>query len=183
MFAAFSQAGRAVQRAALQRAVLLCNHVLAAEPAATQRLQAHAGRRFDVLLHGWPALLPDLPSMQFDITPAGLLEWRDAAAGLNSAAAAELTVSITLPPKAGLLTPGWQGLQPTVALAGDAALAADLNWVVDNVRWDVQDDLTRWLGAGPAHQLVRQARAVAGGLRAAVQALRQRVNAMRPPPR
>ena len=52
--------------------------------------------------------------------------------------------------------------------SGDAALATDLNWLFDNLRWDVQDDLARIVGQAPARELARVGAGVAAGLREAV---------------
>lgn len=68
--------------AAMSRATLVLNHVLAAEPAATDRLRPHAGRRIELQPQGWPALLPPLPRLAFAVTPAGLLDWDAGGAGL-----------------------------------------------------------------------------------------------------
>ena len=65
------------QSALVERAVLFVNHILAAEPAASQRLQTHAGRCMALQVDGWPALLPALPRLDFRVTPAGLVEWCD----------------------------------------------------------------------------------------------------------
>jgi ubiquinone biosynthesis protein UbiJ len=55
-----------------------------------------------------------------------------------------------------------------VGIAGDAALAADVSWLMDNLRWDAQDDLARLIGDGPAHELARIGGRLAAGLRDAV---------------
>jgi ubiquinone biosynthesis protein UbiJ len=44
--------------ALMERIVLVVNHVLGAEPAATQRLQAHGQRIIELQMQGWPSLLP-----------------------------------------------------------------------------------------------------------------------------
>ena len=61
------------------------------------------------------------------------------------------------------------GTRPRVVIAGDAAFATDLNWLFDNLRWDVQDDLARVVGVAPAREIARVAGGVASGLRALVQ--------------
>ena len=58
--------------AVIERLVLVINHVLAAEPAATARLVVHTGRTIELELQNWPSLLPALPRLQMRITPAGL---------------------------------------------------------------------------------------------------------------
>ena len=44
-------------------------------------------------------------------------------------------------------------------------LAADINWVVDNVRWDLEDDLARVIGDAPARTLAAGAERAAAALR------------------
>jgi ubiquinone biosynthesis protein UbiJ len=39
-------------------------------------------------------------------------------------------------------------------------LAADINWLVDHVRWDIEEDLSRVLGDEMAHQCVAMAKRV-----------------------
>jgi ubiquinone biosynthesis accessory factor UbiJ len=47
------------------------------------------------------------------------------------------------------------GDRPGVDIQGDVQLAAEVAWLVDNVRWDVEEDLSRILGDAAAHTLVR----------------------------
>lgn len=47
---------------------------------------------------------------------------------------------------------------------GDAQLAGDFNWLIDHVRWDIEDDLAAITGPAVAHQLGRFGRAVAGAM-------------------
>ena len=44
-------------------------------------------------------------------------------------------------------------------------LAADIHWLVDNVEWDVEEDLARIIGDTPAHMIGSAARKLAQGLR------------------
>ena len=150
--------------AAMERFVLLANHVIASEEAAVRRLAPHAGRSIRVELTGWPSLLPALPSLVFGITRAGLLEW--AAAEAPAAADLELRVDASRP--AHLLMEAASGRRPAVEVSGNAALAADVSWLMDNLRWDIQDDLARVIGEGPARELARVGAMVANGLRESV---------------
>jgi ubiquinone biosynthesis protein UbiJ len=43
-------------------------------------------------------------------------------------------------------------------------LAAEVNWLIDHVRWDVEEDVSRILGDAPAHALVQAARSMAQAL-------------------
>ena len=44
-------------------------------------------------------------------------------------------------------------------------LAADMNWLVENVSWDVEEDLARIIGDVPAHTLANLALAAANAVR------------------
>ena len=57
------------------------------------------------------------------------------------------------------------GGTPPMDIQGDAAFAADVNWLIANVRWDVDDDLARVIGDAPAREIVRWGRAMASALR------------------
>ena len=146
----------------MERFTLWLNHVMASETAAVQRLRPHAGRFIQLQLTGWPALLPPLPALTFTVTPAGLVEWSPMPAGDPDLL---LTVDASNPARS--VAQSLAGRRPQVAVAGDAALATDVSWLMDNVRWDAQDDLARVIGAGPAHELARIGGALAQGLREA----------------
>jgi ubiquinone biosynthesis accessory factor UbiJ len=151
--------------AAMRRTTLVLNHVLSSEPVATERLRSHAGRRIELQPQAWPALLPPLPRLAFAITPAGLLDWDADGAGLQ----ADLTVRFDASNPALLAARALSGETPAVDIQGDAQLAADVNWLLQNLRWDVEADLERVLGPAAAHQIARLGGGLARGLRAAVQ--------------
>jgi ubiquinone biosynthesis accessory factor UbiJ len=153
-----------VGNAAIERLTLLVNHVLAAEPVATQRLSAHAGRCVQLRFDGWPRPLPPLPMVAFRVTPAGLVEW----CGTELPVETDLQVSVDATNPALGVVQALAGVRPKVEVAGDAAFATDLNWLFDNLRWDVQDDLGRLVGPVPAREIARVAEGVAAGLREAV---------------
>lgn len=153
--------------AALERAVLLVNHVLASEPVATERLRAHAGCCMQLHFEGWPSVLPALPSTSFRVTPAGLIEW----CGDTPISEPDLRVSVDASNPALAMAQALAGTRPKVDVAGDAAFATDLNWLFDNLRWDVQDDLARIVGQAPAREIARLGSGVAAGLREAVRTL------------
>ena len=58
-----------------------------------------------------------------------------------------------------------QGDKPAVRIVGDVQLAAEVNWLVDHVRWDIEEDLSRLLGDAPAHAAGQMARRMVQGLR------------------
>ncbi len=151
--------------AALERLTLLLNHVLGSEPAAVERLRPHTGSAIEIQLDAWPALLPPPPHLRFRITPAGLLDWE----GAPAAAAAELEVRLDGSNPALLLLDTLSGANPSVQVQGDAALATDVNWLFENLRWDIEADLERVLGVAAAHELARMGSWLARGVRAALQ--------------
>ncbi len=130
-----------------RRIVLLLNHVLMREPAATDRLTRQKGA---ILLVQWRSFC-----IRFLVTPAGLLDLAsdDARADLSLTATDEYASTI-----AQSLA---RGDKPAIRIEGDVQLAADVNWLVDHVRWDVEEDLARIVGDAPAHALGSVARRMA----------------------
>lgn len=151
----------------LERLTLVLNHVLGSETVATERLQPHAGRALVLRLDGWPALLPPVPPLAWSVTPAGLLEWN----GLAPDASAALQVHVDASNPALLFARVLLGERPEVRIEGDAALAADIGWLLANLRWDVAADLERLFGRAVAQQLHQAGRALAGALRSALGAV------------
>ncbi len=135
------------------RAVLFLNHLLMQEPQAQERLLKQQGR---VVRLAWRRF-----NAQVTITPAGLLE-------LNDAPEADLTLTVTDDSPFDLAKSVATGDRPAVRIEGDVQLAADINWLVDNLRWDVEEDLARVIGDGPAHGVGNVARSVASALRSFV---------------
>jgi len=142
-----------------QRLVLLANHVLSREAAATQRLAVHAGRRLRIEAAGGPAWLPALPPLALTVTPAGLFEWSD------TGDAADLRLALRAGDPSRWLAVAAGSAKPDMSIEGDAALAADVSWLADNLRWDIEADLAQIVGPVAAHQLGRAGRALAAALR------------------
>ena len=57
------------------------------------------------------------------------------------------------------------GNKPAVRIDGDVQLAADVSWLFDHVRWDLEEDLARMFGDAPAHGLMQAAGAMAQAVR------------------
>ncbi len=151
--------------AVMERLTLVANHVLSSESVATARLLPHAGKSVALELPGWPSLLPPVPPLAWRITPAGLLEW----CGLEREAAAELTLRVAADNPALLAARLLTGELPPVEIVGDAQLAGDVNWLMQNLRWDVAADLERVFPPPLAQGLHRAGSALARAVRAAVQ--------------
>jgi ubiquinone biosynthesis protein UbiJ len=138
---------------------------------ASARLIPHAGRRVVVQLTGWPSLLPAPPPLRWQVTAAGLLEWGGLVANPEAGdEAMELRVGIDASNPAALVARALAGERPAVQVDGDAAFAADIGWLLQNLRWDVAADLERFFGPVVAHQMHQMGRALARGLRAALDA-------------
>ena len=133
------------------RLVLLINHVVSREPIAAQRLQPLAGRGLVVHLARWPTLLPAAPDLILGVTPAGLFERLDEApAGLGGL---RIEIDASNPAKLALGT--LTGEAPSVSVQGDAAFAGEMHWLMDNLRWDIEDDLAGIVGPLAARQLAQ----------------------------
>ena len=133
-----------------RRIVLLLNHILSQEKEAMSRLTRQKGR---VMQLQWRSF-----SMCLVATPAGLLDQADAMAK------ADLVLALTEESPLNLAQGFLSGTRPAVRIAGDVQLAAEVNWLADHVRWDLEEDLARVIGDTPAHTLSETARAMAKGL-------------------
>jgi ubiquinone biosynthesis protein UbiJ len=121
------------------------------EPQAMQRLVRQSGR---VVLTQWRSF-----TFKIQVTPAGLLDLAD------ESATPDLTLVLTEESPFALAQSMLQGAKPPVRIEGDVQLAAEVNWLADNVRWDVAEDLSRLVGDAPSHMLVEAGRKVSGALR------------------
>ncbi|SFM07162.1 SCP2 domain-containing protein [Variovorax sp. OV329] len=133
------------------RAVLFLNHVLQQEPEAQARVKRQEGRVVEVR---WRNVL-----MRLVATPAGLVDLAP------EGATPDLTLSVTQENPFALAQSALLGDKPMVRIVGDVQLAAEINWLVDHVRWDVEDDLARVIGDVPAHAIGNTARKVVAALR------------------
>ena len=134
-----------------RRLVLLLNHVLMQEPEAQVRLTRQASR---VVEAHWRSF-----TLKLVITPAGLMDLAAAEAQ------PDLTLTVAEESPFELAQAVLRGEKPTVSIAGDVQLAAEINWLVEHVRWDLEEDLSRVVGDVPAHAMGQGARAMAQALR------------------
>ncbi|MDP2449153.1 MAG: hypothetical protein Q8M93_03020 [Polaromonas sp.] len=134
-----------------QKLVLLLNHVLMQEKEAQNRLLRKKG---SVVHVRWGVFALDLL-----ITPAGLVDRAPAAAR------PDLLLAVAAESPGVVLQSVLAGKAPPVKIEGDVQLAAELGWLADNLRWDVEEDLSRLIGDVPAHTLTGAARQGLTGLR------------------
>jgi ubiquinone biosynthesis accessory factor UbiJ len=155
--------GERMAPALQQRLVLLANHVLSREPAAVQRLLPHAGRRLRIEVMGLPAWMPRWPMLALAVTRAGLFDLDE-----GHEAPPDLTLRVAAPEPAQWAAVASGQHEPAVQIDGDAGLAADMQWLVDHLRWDVEADLAEAIGPAPAHEIATLASGVAKALRGMV---------------
>ena len=126
--------------------VIVLNHVLAQETAALERLRRQQGRQIAV---AWRE-----HHLQWRITPAGLLE------RATDHQTADLRVQISENSPLHLVRGLAKGDKPAMRIEGDVMLASEINWLVDHVRWDAEEDLSRIVGDAAAHKIVSMAKRV-----------------------
>ncbi len=134
-----------------QKIVLFLNHVLMQEKEAQNRLLRKKG---SVVHLRWGLFALDLV-----ITPAGLV------GRATPGAKPDLLLEVAAESPAVVMQSVFAGKAPPVKIEGDVQLAAELGWLADNVRWDIEEDLSRVIGDVPAHTLANAARQVLAGLR------------------
>ncbi|MDB5930318.1 MAG: hypothetical protein JWR60_2025 [Polaromonas sp.] len=134
-----------------QRLVLFLNHVLLQEKQAQERLLKQKGR---VVHARWALFAIDLI-----VTPAGLV---DRAPSGNKP---DLVLSIAPESPLAVVQSALVGKAPPVKIEGDVQLAADIGWLAENLRWDVEEDLSRLIGDAPAHAIAEAGRRIAAGLK------------------
>jgi ubiquinone biosynthesis accessory factor UbiJ len=135
---------------AQRQLVLVLNHVLQQEPEAQERLARHQG---EVVEAHWRQFV-----LRLVTTPAGLFDLA------QPQAPAALTLTVTETSPLALTRAALRGDRPQVRIAGDVQFAGEINWLVDHVRWDIEEDLARVFGDGPAHALGEGARAMSAAL-------------------
>ena len=134
-----------------RRLILFLNHVVMQEKEAQNRL---ARKKGSVLHARWSVFSLDLL-----ITPAGLFD------RALSTAKPDLRVTVATESPLLVLQSVLDGKRPAVQIEGDVQLAAELGWLAENLRWDVEEDLSRVLGDIPAHALADAGRRLLAGLK------------------
>jgi ubiquinone biosynthesis protein UbiJ len=107
-----------------RRLVLLLNHILLQEPEALARLARQKGQVVHVQWHS--------VALALIATPAGLLDLAPVDAQ------PDLHLSLTEPSAWTLMQQVMRGDKPQVRVEGNVQLAAEVNWLADHVRWDIE---------------------------------------------
>lgn len=137
--------------------VLLLNHVLQQEPEAMQRLKRQKGK---MVALDWQPF-----NMHLRATPAGLLDvvTQEEVEGVSGSA--DLTITITESSPFTLLQAVARNDKPATRIEGDVQLAAEVNWLIDHVRWDMEEDLSRVVGDAAAHRIASVGKQVVAQLK------------------
>lgn len=137
--------------APLQAAI---NHLLGQASWARDKLAAFAGHSAQIKLPPFEAA--------FLIAPDGTIA--------APAPDAELEVSISLPATTPLLAlQGKDAVMRAARIEGSAEFAEALGFVIRNLRWDAEEDLSKMLGDVAAHRLVKGSRELAARQQKAAQ--------------
>jgi ubiquinone biosynthesis protein UbiJ len=114
------------------------NHLLGQAAWARQQLRPFAGRQARFDMSPW--------QLAFAVTAGGLFE---------PVGEGEIDVTVTLPADTPLVA--LQGIDRAMAQAhvtGNAEFATALSFVLKNLRWDAEEDLSKLVGDIAAHRLV-----------------------------
>ena len=150
-----------------QKIVLFLNHVLKQESVAVERLKRQRGKTVEFR---WNQL-----EMRLSFTPAGLVERVSTMHGL-----ADLVLNINESSPLTILETLSQGDKPPIRIEGDVQLAAEVNWLIDHVRWDVESDLSRLFGDEIARFLVLAGKQCSSALKDFVNTVKMGLQSLRP---
>lgn len=134
----------------LQALAAAINHLLIHEPWARERLSGHTGK--SVLFRS------SRFTLHLAVTGDGLTE--PAAPGKEP----DLRVDVPLTRLPLLVGLGREGLLAHVSIEGDAPLAQIISELVAKLRWDAEEDLSRWIGDIAARRVSTTARSVINGV-------------------
>ena len=120
------------------------NRLLQAEPWARERLRPFASETLELRA-------PPLPRLRFTIDDKGCF-----GAALP---AAEPSLTVSIPPDAlAAAMKGEDHLLRSVDVAGNAKLAGEVMFLVRHLRWDVEEEVAKFVGDVAAHRLAGLAR-------------------------
>jgi ubiquinone biosynthesis protein UbiJ len=134
------------------------NHLLAAEPWARAQLAPHVGKTLHVVVVPFTIRL----TVSVDPTTAAVSVVR---AGASSLADTTITMPYAALPR--LLAGGPDAAMRDLRIDGDADFAQVVGLLVKNLRWDVEEDLSKVIGDVASHRVVGAARAASAEVRRA----------------
>lgn len=120
------------------------NHLLGAEPWARERLAPFAGETLELRL-------PALPALRFAVVSDGRLR------PASDEGQASLVLSFG-PGVLPALLKGEDHFMRAVEVSGSASFANEVLFLFRHLRWDVEEDLARFVGDAPAYRIAATAR-------------------------
>lgn len=136
------------------------NHLLSQEPWAREKLRAHAGKI--------ACFEAELLAVRLKVTADGMLESADAAASAN------VTIRIKssdLP----LVMQNRERAFSYVKIEGDADFANAISQLSQSLRWEAEEDLSKWIGDIAATRIVAGVRNAAESIKAAQRTVAENV--------
>jgi ubiquinone biosynthesis protein UbiJ len=148
-------------REGLSRAVLFINHILLQEPEALARIKRQQGKTIHL---SWAKL-----EWRLLLTPAGLVEslWSPTDQNEHSAGLirpADLRIVCLDDSLISVLNTWRLGEKPPLRIEGDVQLAAEVNWLLHNVAWDYEEDLSKVVGDVNAYHVVQTIKSLQNAL-------------------
>jgi ubiquinone biosynthesis accessory factor UbiJ len=122
------------------------NHVLRSAPLAMERLRRHAGRT--AAFHVGPMTLAYTVQTTGEVAPAVPGAARDL----------EVRISPFLLPRLALHD---EAAYREIEMQGDMELAQEVSFLARNLAWDVEEDLSKFVGDVAAHRIVSGAKGLA----------------------
>ena len=120
------------------------NRLLQSEPWARERLLPFATETLELRA-------PPMPALRFTIAADGRLG--------TALPAAEPSLVVTIHPEALVAAvKGEDHLLRSIDVAGNARLASEVMFLARHLRWDVEEDLAKFVGDAAAHRMVRLAK-------------------------
>jgi len=129
------------------------NHLLDAEPWARAQLVPHANKTLHVVVQPF--------TIRLAVAPDGSV------ARATSAAPADTIVTLPYSAVTRMLTGGSDAVMRDMRLEGDAEFAQAVSLLAKNLRWDVEEDLSKVVGDAASHRMVSTARRMSGEVRSA----------------
>ncbi len=129
------------------------NHLLAAEPWARAQLMPHVGKTLHVVVQPF--------TVGLSVVPDGSV--------IRAENGAPVDTTVTLPYSAlpRLLMGGGDAVLRDLRLDGDVDFAQAVSTLAKNLRWDVEEDLSKVVGDAASHRVVAAARRAGDEIRRA----------------
>lgn len=122
------------------------NHLLAQELWASELLRQHVGKKIKIILPVTEAVLLITPQARFSSIQ------------LNENEEANVTLTIGVEVFKAYIAGGKDSAASQVKIAGDVDLAQVMSLLSNQLRWEAEEDLSKWIGDAWAHRIVEAAK-------------------------